>query len=92
LDLKLYKQSVLPKLLEQIVQCRDVIAQEYLMEALVQVFQDEFHLRTLDQLLSATGQLHPSVNIKQIIINFIDRLSAFAKRLGGEGRPIINLG
>ena len=50
------------------------------MEAIIQVFQDEYHLRTLDLLLQATGQLSPQVNIKQIITTFIDRLAAFAMR------------
>lgn len=60
--------------------CRDVIAQEYLMEVITQVFPDDFHLRTLEPFLSATAQLHPKVNVKQIIISLIDRLAAFAAR------------
>jgi vacuolar protein sorting-associated protein 35 len=57
-----------------------VIAQEYLMEVITQVFPDDFHLRTLQPFLSATAQLHPKVNVKQIIISLIDRLAAFAAR------------
>jgi vacuolar protein sorting-associated protein 35 len=66
--------------LDQVVSCRDVIAQEYLMEVITQVFPDDFHLRTLQPFLSATAQLHPKVNVKQIIISLIDRLAAFAAR------------
>src|ERR1700753_2225921 len=47
---------------------------------LVQVFTDEFHLHTLGPFLSATAQLHPKVNIKQIVISLIDRLAAYAAR------------
>jgi len=36
-DPKMYKEMILPKVLEQIVQCRDVIAQQYLMDILIQV-------------------------------------------------------
>jgi vacuolar protein sorting-associated protein 35 len=50
------------------------------MEAIIQVFQDDFHLRTLGPLLEATGKLHAKVNVKQIIITFIDRLADYAKR------------
>lgn len=50
------------------------------MEVITQVFPDEFHLRTLQSFLSATAQLHPKVNVKQIIISLIDRLAAFAAR------------
>lgn len=45
-----------------------------------QVFTDEFHLHTLGPFLSATAQLHPKVNIKQIVISLIDRLAAYAAR------------
>jgi vacuolar protein sorting-associated protein 35 len=46
----------------------------------VQVFTDEFHLHTLGPFLSGTAQLHPKVNIKQIVIALIDRLAAYAAR------------
>ncbi|KAL0075946.1 vacuolar protein sorting-associated protein 35 [Phycomyces blakesleeanus] len=79
-DLRMYQTTILPGILDQVVSCRDVIAQEYLMEVITQVFPDDFHLRTLQPFLSATAQLHPKVNVKQIIISLIDRLAAYAAR------------
>ncbi|GJE99767.1 vacuolar protein sorting-associated protein 35 [Phanerochaete sordida] len=79
-DLEMYQSNILPSILQQVVSCKDVIAQEYLMEVVIQVFTDEFHLHTLGQFLSATAQLHPKVNIKQIVIALIDRLAAYAAR------------
>ncbi|EIM92009.1 vacuolar protein sorting-associated protein 35 [Stereum hirsutum FP-91666 SS1] len=79
-DLGMYQQTILPAILEQVVQCKDVIAQEYLMEVVIQVFTDDFHLHTLGPFLSATAQLQPKVNIKQIVIALIDRLAAYAAR------------
>ncbi|KAJ8520339.1 hypothetical protein ONZ45_g2802 [Pleurotus djamor] len=79
-DLDMYQRTILPSVLEQIVNCKDVIAQEYLMEVVIQVFTDEFHLHSLGPFLSATAQLHPKVNIKQIVIALIDRLAAYAAR------------
>lgn len=99
-DLTMYQQAILPSILEQVVGCRDIIAQEYLMEVVIQVrtilrnqseelaltirlqqvFTDEFHLHTLTPFLSATAQLHPKVNVKQIVISLIDRLAGFAAR------------
>ncbi|KAJ3515633.1 hypothetical protein NLJ89_g1633 [Agrocybe chaxingu] len=79
-DLEMYQKTILPSILEQIVNCKDVIAQEYLMEVVIQVFTDEFHLHTLGPFLSATAQLHPKVNIKQIVIALIDRLASYAAR------------
>lgn len=36
-DLDMYKRIILPAILEQVVNCKDVIAQEYLMEVVIQV-------------------------------------------------------
>ena len=77
----MYQRIILPSVLEQVVSCKDVIAQEYLMEVVIQVFTDEFHLHTLGPFLSATAQLHPKVNIKNIVISLIDRLAAYAARV-----------
>lgn len=78
-DLDNYKK-ILNTLLEQIVQCRDVLAQEYLLEVVTQVFPDEFHLHTLDQFLSAVARLNPHVNVKAIVVGLMDRLSSYAQR------------
>ncbi|KAI9050767.1 hypothetical protein LZ554_004886 [Drepanopeziza brunnea f. sp. 'monogermtubi'] len=79
-DLETYKNVILQPLLEQVVQCRDVLAQEYLLEVITQVFPDEFHLHTLDQFLAAVSRLNPHVNVKVIVIALMDRLSAYAAR------------
>jgi vacuolar protein sorting-associated protein 35 len=97
-DLVMYQSTILPSILEQVVNCKDVIAQEYLMEVVIQVsffpccmfilsilllsqvFTDEFHLHSLGPFLTSTAQLHPKVNIKQIVIALIDRLAAYAAR------------
>lgn len=79
-DLEAYKTSILGPLLEQVVQCRDVLAQEYLLEVITQVFPDEFHLHTLDQFLGAVSRLNPHVNVKAIVIGLMDRLSEYSER------------
>ncbi|KAI1342597.1 vacuolar protein sorting-associated protein 35 [Xylariaceae sp. FL0016] len=79
-DLETYSNGILGPLLEQVVQCRDVLAQEYLLEIITQVFPDEFHLHTLDQFLAAVSRLNPHVNVKAIVIGLMDRLSAYAER------------
>lgn len=44
------------------------------------VFPDEFHLHTLDLLLSAIARLNPHVDLKKIVIGLMDRLSSYAAR------------
>ncbi|KAJ2161503.1 retromer complex subunit Vps35 [Coemansia sp. RSA 552] len=75
-----YEATVLPQLLSQVVSCRDTLAQEYLMEALVQAFSDEWHLATVGQLMEAISGLGPKVSIKTIVIPLVDRISSYAAR------------
>ncbi|KAJ3096834.1 Vacuolar protein sorting-associated protein 35 [Phlyctochytrium planicorne] len=84
LDLETFRGNVLPKVLDEIVSCKDIMAQEYLMEVIIQVFQDDFHLRTLDTFLSATAKLHRNVNVKQTVISLIDRFASYAARIRDE--------
>lgn len=44
-------------------------------------------MRTLGPFLSACAQLHPKVNIKQIVISLIDRLAAYAAREAENDSP-----
>ena len=84
IDITTYSETILPAILEQIIQCRDILAQEYLLEVIIQVYPDEYHLKSLDQILSAITKLNPHVNIKQVVIQLIDRLSGFATRKAEE--------
>ncbi|KAG6453860.1 hypothetical protein O3G_MSEX008377 [Manduca sexta] len=79
-----YRRLVLPGILEQVVSCRDAIAQEYLMECIIQVFPDEFHLANLQPFLKSCAELQPGVNIKNIIIALIDRLASYSQRNEGN--------
>ncbi|XP_030453470.1 vacuolar protein sorting-associated protein 35B isoform X2 [Syzygium oleosum] len=77
-DLGIYKETVLPGVLEQVVNCKDDLAQYYLMECLIQVFPDEYHLQTLEALLGSCSQLQPTVDIKILLSQLMERLSNYA--------------
>ncbi|KAM5565172.1 vacuolar protein sorting-associated protein 35B [Rosa sericea] len=77
-ELQMYKDTVLPRVLEQVINCKDELAQYYLMDCLIQVFPDEYHLQTLETLLGACPQLQPTVDIKTVLSQLMDRLSNYA--------------
>lgn len=77
-DLEIYKETVLPGVLEQVVNCKDDLAQYYLMECLIQVFPDVYHLQTLEALLGSCSQLQPTVDVKMLLSQLMDRLSNYA--------------
>ncbi|XP_065881465.1 vacuolar protein sorting-associated protein 35B-like [Euphorbia lathyris] len=78
IDLEMYKDAVLPRVLEQVVNCKDELAQFYLMGCLIQVFPDEYHLQTIDTLLAACSQLQPTVDVKTVLSELMERLSNYA--------------
>ncbi|KAK6036486.1 hypothetical protein COOONC_26010, partial [Cooperia oncophora] len=64
-----------------------ILVREYLMECVIQVFGDDFHLATLNEFLRACGDLVPEVNVKNILIALIERLALFAANPDGPGIP-----
>ncbi|XP_074273565.1 vacuolar protein sorting-associated protein 35B-like isoform X1 [Silene latifolia] len=77
-DLEMYRDTVLPRILEQVVNSKDDLAQHYLMDCIIQVFPDEYHLQTLDILLGACPQLQPTVDVKMVLSELMERLSNYA--------------
>ncbi|KAG5357301.1 Vacuolar protein sorting-associated protein 35 [Yarrowia sp. C11] len=80
IDKTYYREAILPAILEQVVQCRDILAQEYLLDVITQVFPDDFHLATLDIFLDTIANLNPGVSVRRIVITMIERLAAYAAR------------
>lgn len=78
-DLDMYKTVVLPKLLDQLTNSEDAIAQQYLMDVIIAAFPDAFHLRTLEQLLSTCTSLLETVNVKEILVSAMNRIAGFAE-------------
>lgn len=75
LDVNEYKNNLLPKILEEVLACKDTIAQSYLMDCIIQVFPDEFHLATLEAFLQACTALKEKVNVRTILESLMDRLA-----------------
>ena len=76
-DIETYSENVLPRVLEQIVNCRDDVAQPYLMIALAQAFPSEYHLATCDDFLAAVASLKPTVQMSVIFTSLSERLSSY---------------
>jgi len=84
LDVQEYKQNVLPKILEEIVDCKDTIAQNYLMDCVIQVFPDEYHVATLDIFLSACEKLKERVQVRTILESMMNRLTSYIQSNSGS--------
>lgn len=71
------QEVVMPRILEQVTACKDDIAQQYLMQCIIQGFPDDFHLGTLDALLSSLPQLQQGVKVHVILGSLLDRLARY---------------
>lgn len=88
LTVEQYRHTVLPAILQEVVSSHDQIAQEYLMDVIIQVFPDEFHLETLDLYLDACSLLEPTCPVHTVVIGVIERFSNFAIRQRQQGLPM----
>lgn len=59
----------------QVVSCKDDLAQQYLMQCIIQGFPDAFHLGTLDALLGALPELQAGVRLHAVMASLMDRLA-----------------
>jgi len=73
----IYGTIILPKILDQIVACHDPLAQAYLMDCIIQVFPDEFHIQTLEVILNVCPKLREKVNIRTILQSIMNRLANY---------------
>lgn len=71
---QVYRTKVLQVIMQHVVGCRDEMAQEHLMMAILNAFPVALHLATVEGLLEGMAQFVPSVNFRQQIAALIDRI------------------
>ena len=85
LDVKMYANDVLPKLVEQVLACKDDLAQAYVMDVIVQRFPDEYHKETFPAFLAACKELQPSVDVTRCVSPLLERLAEDYKQAAESG-------
>ncbi|GEQ70156.1 hypothetical protein JCM33374_g3832 [Metschnikowia sp. JCM 33374] len=73
-----YSDKLFPLITEQIIQCKDPLAQTYLIDVVIQIFPDTFHFATLDSLLNGVFvKLHPSLSKAGLVAALVDRFVTY---------------
>ena len=90
LNVDIYQNKVLPKLLNIIIECKDEMSQQYLMECIIHAFPDEFNIACLENILNNTQKLVSSVDIKNLFIGLLEKLSKFVKNSDAAKEQILN--
>uniref|UniRef100_A0A7S1G297 Vacuolar protein sorting-associated protein 35 n=1 Tax=Corethron hystrix TaxID=216773 RepID=A0A7S1G297_9STRA len=81
----MYKEVVLPNMLDKAANgCRDTTGQSYIMDCVIQVFPDEFHISTLQTVLATLPKLKAKVNTRSILQALMKRLANYAANLPSD--------
>ena len=87
LTVEMYKDDVLPEIISILLECRDPLAQHYLMECIIFAFPNDFNIRCMSKILDACTKLLPSVDIKSLFINLMDKLEKIVNEYKEEENP-----
>jgi vacuolar protein sorting-associated protein 35 len=80
LNLEIYEEIVLPKLLNIILNSKDQLSQQYLMECIIHAFPDSYNVKCIESLLEATSNLEEAVDIGIIFVSLMQKLGNYFGR------------
>ena len=89
LDLKMYQTDILPKLIKIILDSKDQLSQQYLMECIIHAFPDEFNIQCMDVILNTLTELNQSVDVISLFIALMDKLAKYVKESVKEENDIL---
>jgi len=77
LSLEIYKNEVLNKMITILLESKDQLSQQYLMECIIHAFPDEYNIHCMDTILDTCTKLVPSVDVKGLFIALMEKLAKF---------------
>ena len=89
LSLDLYKQQILPKLVEILLESRDALSQQYIMECVIQAFPDEYNIQCMNEILKTATQLDENVDVKTLFIILMEKLARYVSENGSDAQNIV---
>ena len=89
LSLELYKDKILPKLIEILLENRDALSQQYIMECIIQAFPDEYNIQCMDGILKTATQLDENVDVKTLFIILMEKLARYVAENGADAQNLV---
>ena len=77
LNLEMYQKEILPKIIKILLESKDQLSQQYLMECIIQAFPDEYNIHCMSTILETSTQLNQAVDVKSLFISLMDKLAKF---------------
>ena len=75
LTIEMYKNDVLPKIITILLDSKDMLSQYYLMECIIFAFPNDYNTHCMNLIIETCPKLLPSVDLKSLLINLMDKLS-----------------
>ena len=83
-DVELYQKKVLPKIIEILLESKDSLSQQYILECVVHAFPDEHNIACMNMLLETCSKLQSNVDVKSIFISLMQKLAKYVENCKDE--------
>ena len=77
LTLEIYKNRILPKIISILLDSKDNLSQQYLMECIIHAFPDDYNIDCMETILETITKLNVGVDIKSLIIALMEKLAKY---------------
>ena len=81
---EVYQKQVLPRIIEILLESKDSLSQQYLLECIVHAFPDEHNVACMNLLLDACSKLQSNVDVKSIFISLMIKLAKYVENAKKE--------
>ena len=89
LSLEIYQEDVLKQIIAILLDSKDQLSQQYLMECIIQAFPDDYNIQCMETILDTLTQLTQGVDVKSLYIALMDKLARYVGNTGKEDKTII---
>ena len=83
-NVEVYQKKVLPKIIEILLESKDSLSQQYLLECVVHAFPDEHNIACMNMLLETCSKLQSNVDVKTIFISLMQKLAKYVENSKDE--------
>ena len=83
-NVEVYQKKVLPKIIEILLESKDSLSQQYLLECVVHAFPDEHNIACMNMLLDTCSKLQSNVDVKTIFISLMQKLAKYVENSKDE--------
>ncbi len=86
---ELYENTILPKIINILLETKDKLSQQYLMECIIHAFPDEYNIKCMEKILEAIKQLVPEVDVYSLFITLMEKLAKFVSNSNDDPKEIL---